>query len=210
MVENQKDKSELKPIAGRNTLGDLLKKVIGYLRGQTLKLRIKTTGPVKQYGRMKVVKRNGYIEIGSRSAVWPGVKIEATSVFENKTATVKIGRRCNLGDNLQIHCADSVTIGDNVGIAWDVIIMDHNYHSITGFAEGEPDLDPRPVVIGNRVWLGIRTIVLKGVHIGDGCIIGAGSVVTRDIPPNTLAAGNPAKPIKTIQYPERKNNQSTP
>ncbi len=204
MTENAEQKKDLKPITAKNSFRDLLKKLIAYMRGQTLKLRIKTTGPVKQYGRAKFLKHNGYIEIGSRSALWPGVKIEATSVFENKTATVKIGRRCNLGDNLQIHCADSVTIGDNVGIAWDVIIMDHNYHSLTGFSEGEPDLDPRPVVIGDRVWLGIRTIVLKGVHIGDGCVIGAGSVVTRDIPPNTLAAGNPAKPIKLIEYPQRK------
>ncbi len=209
MDENQGEKSELEPIAGKTTLGNLLKKVIAYLRGQTLRLRVKTTGPVKQFGRIKIARQNGYIEIGARSAIWPGVKIVATSVFKNKTATVKIGRRCNLGDNLQIHCADSVTLGDNVGIAWDVIIMDHNYHSISRFAEGkhdrEADLDPRPVVIGNRVWLGIRTIVLKGVHIGDGSVIGAGSVVTRDIPPNTLAAGNPAKPIKVIQYADHKS-----
>lgn len=189
-----------KPITEQRSLSELLWKLIAYIRGLTLKFRIVTTGPVKQYGRFKVHKRNGYVEIGARSAIWPGVKIEATSVFENKTATVKIGKRCNLGDNLQIHCADSVIIGDKVGIAWDVVIMDHNYHSLN-FAEGEPDLDPRPVVIGNRVWIGLRSIILKGVHIGDGSIIGAGSVVTKDIPPNTLAAGNPAKPIKEIQYP---------
>ena len=60
--------------------------------------------------------------------------------------------------------------------------------------------EERPVFVGNDVWLGDRGIILPGVHIGDGCIIGAGSVVTRDIPPYSVAAGIPAKVIK-----DRKN-----
>ena len=58
-----------------------------------------------------------------------------------------------------------------------------------------------PVVIGNNVWIGDRVIILPGVHIGNGTIIGAGSVVTRDIPPNSVAAGNPAKVLKNRVEP---------
>ena len=87
-----------------------------------------------------------------------------------------------------------VQIGDHTLIASDVFISDYN-HS-TDKTKGFNVLISKPVYIGKKCWIGEKTIILPGVSVGDGCIIGAGSVVTKDIPNNCMAVGNPAKIIK--------------
>jgi acetyltransferase-like isoleucine patch superfamily enzyme len=84
-------------------------------------------------------------------------------------------------------------IGDRVIIAWDCNILDRDYHSIDGTEERTA-----PVRIGDDVWIGCRSIVLKGVSIGDGAIVAAGSVVVKDVPAHTLVAGNPAQIKKSV------------
>lgn len=94
--------------------------------------------------------------------------------------------------NIKIRCTKSIKIGKNVFISHDVTIMDSDAHYIdyAGYEE------TKPVTIGDNVWIGTRVTILKGVNIGDGAVIGAGSVVTRDIPANCIAVGSPAKVIK--------------
>jgi len=96
--------------------------------------------------------------------------------------------------------ATGITIGDSCMMASSVYITDSDWHGI--YDRLDYIGATSPVTIGNNVWLGDSSIVCKGVAIGDNSIIGAGSVVTRDIPAYTIAAGNPAKVIKKLDQDE--------
>lgn len=97
-----------------------------------------------------------------------------------------------------------VQIGDNVSIASGVKFITHD-GGVWVLRDQDPDMDIiAPIKVGNNVIIGIDSIILPGVIIGDNCVIGAGSVVSRDIPSRTVAAGVPAKPIKTIEEYRKK------
>ncbi|PRR84094.1 acyltransferase [Clostridium vincentii] len=143
---------------------------------------------IKLNGRSTIVRMDTNSEInvnGGFSICYGGDII----CFENSKLTLGSGFS---NSNLKIRCTNSITIGNNVAISHDVTIMDSDAHNI--------DYDgyqmTNPVIIGNNVWIGSRAIILKGVKIGDGAIIAAGAVVTKDIPENTVVAGCPAKIIK--------------
>lgn len=110
--------------------------------------------------------------------------------LDSSQAFITIGDKTYINRRTEIKCQDKVTIGEKCAISWDVVIMDSDYHSINAKSS------IAPVKIGNNVWIGCKSIILKGVNVGDGAIITAGSVVSRDVPPNTLVGGNPAKVIK--------------
>ncbi|MBO5397365.1 MAG: acyltransferase [Clostridia bacterium] len=93
---------------------------------------------------------------------------------------------------VQIICADKIVIGEDVAIARDVIIRDTDAHEILG----KNHCKTKPIVIGNHVWIGTRAIIMKGVTIGDGAVIAAGAIVTKDVPANTIVAGVPATVIR--------------
>lgn len=97
-----------------------------------------------------------------------------------------------INENVQITCASRVIIGKGCTIARDVIIRDFDAHTIE-----RPGFEiKKPINIGNYVWIGNRAMILKGVTIGDGAIIAAGSIVTKNVPPNSVVAGIPAKVVK--------------
>lgn len=113
---------------------------------------------------------------------------------------IEIGSRSGIGINSYISGiggGGKLTIGENVMMAPDVKILTlgHNYHrtDIPMCDQGEYASE---VIIGNDVWIGIRAIILPGVKIGDGAIVGAGAVVTKDVPPYSIVGGVPAKVIK--------------
>jgi acetyltransferase-like isoleucine patch superfamily enzyme len=108
-----------------------------------------------------------------------------------KGAVIRIGNGVYIGDRAQIGAAKSIEIGDKTIIAGDSIIWDSDWHGIDGHAVAE-----QQVKIGRHVWVCAHAFILKGVSIGDNSIIAAASVVTTDVPANTLSAGNPAKPIR--------------
>lgn len=117
---------------------------------------------------------------------------------------IRIGRSARLSDNVHIACIDRVTIGEYLLCGSGVLISDHAHGSYRGPGASDPATPPAqralvsagPVIIGNNVWLGEHVAVLAGAAIGDGCVIGANSVVTGPIPPRTIAVGAPAKPIR--------------
>ncbi len=105
-------------------------------------------------------------------------------------ATLELGKSF-INSDCRIRCHKHIKIGDNCAISHDVTIMDSDAHAIKDENRSER------VLIGNNVWIGTRVTILKGVTIGDGAVIAAGAVVTRDVPPQALAAGIPARIIKT-------------
>lgn len=107
-----------------------------------------------------------------------------------KHGRIIIGDNCGFS-GVSIVSDVGVTLGNNVLCGTNVMIGDRNDHE-----DLYPQFQPEPVVIGNNVWIGMNSVVMKGVTIGDNVIIGANSVVTRDIPSNVIAVGSPCKPIK--------------
>lgn len=121
----------------------------------------------------------------------------------NKDVYFGNGRKIKIGNNssIEVGCqiANDTTIGNDVMIAPEVVIFSVGHEtsdtSIPMRLQG--NTKPRPVTIGDDVWIGQRAIILPGITIGDGAIVAAGSIVTKDIPARTVVGGNPAKILKT-------------
>ena len=116
--------------------------------------------------------------------------------------TLSVGNETFIGHNCGFTVGKSVTIGNHVLIAGGVRVSDFDGHPIDPVDRRKGLTTPphavEPVVIGDDVWIGHGAIILKGVRIGDRAIIGARSVVTKDVPPDTIVAGNPAKVVKSM------------
>lgn len=140
-----------------------------------------------------VIDSGCYIESSHLPAFPSGVtKLTSVSVNDRPFGKIVIGKGCVL-QGTSICAYDKVSIGNNVIFGPNTVIMDCSGHALAN--RGHPDeldkLKSEPVTIGNDVWIGYGCIILPGVSIGDGAVIGAGSVVTKDVPANYMAAGNP-------------------
>ena len=160
---------------------------------------------------------------------WDRIRIGENSilacriVLEREQGEVIAGDRTYIGAS-SIVCADGISVGGDVLIAWGCTIIDHDSHSLDwrertedatlwrkGYQEGGlrraaelkdwRNIQTAPVVIGDKAWIGFNSVILKGVEIGEGAVVAAGSVVTQSIPPWTLAGGNPARKIRSIPKP---------
>jgi len=153
------------------------------------------------------LKPNCHLSIGEDSIV------EGMLTFEKEGASISIGDRCFV--NGHVISSERVTIGDDVLISWNVTVTDHNSHSlrfsersrdVQEWAAGRKDwshVEQRPVQIRSKAWIGFNASILKGVTIGEGAVVGAGSVVTKDVPDWTVVAGNPARVIRELDLDER-------
>ncbi len=117
----------------------------------------------------------------------------------NKTSTLTIGSNFSMTGG-SIVCAEKITIGDRVWVGANTIIMDTDFHPIDPEERQQNPKEGKtaPIVIENDVFIGANVLILKGVKIGAGATVGAGSVVTKDVPAKTIVAGNPAKVIKVL------------
>lgn len=142
--------------------------------------RVHNSGTMIIEDRVRLISTTATLELaavnGGILRIGPGTLVNyGCSIAAN--ARIDIGARCNLGTH--------------------VIIMDSDYHHVELERRNEPP-PAMPIIIEDDVWLGARVIVLRGVTIGAGSVIGAASVVTRNIPPRSVAVGQPAKVIRTF------------
>jgi acetyltransferase-like isoleucine patch superfamily enzyme len=140
------------------------------------------------------IEANGEIILGDRVKVWS--HIQTTQLSAGGKGKLMIGDNTFINVGTIISARFEVKIGKNVQIAPGVIIMDSDFH---GVEDRDAKVIATPITIGDNVWLATRAIILKGVTIGEGSTIAAGAVVTKDIPPFSLAAGIPAKVIKSFK-----------
>ena len=147
--------------------------------------------PIKQRTRKTEITlaANAQLTLHSDVILYEGVGVRVT-----EGAKLSIGDHTYINRSASIDCTQEITIGDYCAISDNVQILDSDFHTITH--EGKTSEKSKPIHIGNHVWIGRSAIILKGVTIGDGAIIGAGSIVTKSIPPRCLAVGNPVRVIK--------------
>lgn len=181
----------------------------------------------KRYGRRIIIKNKsklyidktakinigGTLEIGK---IWPHTAYKTTSFVVEKNASfinknylevisgsyIKVSEGAHLeigggviNQNANIQCYHSIIMGEDMAISENVTIRDTDNHFI--IQDGKKHNNTAPIRIGNHVWIGLGVTILKGVSIGDNVIIAANSLVTHDIPSNSLAAGSPARVVKT-------------
>lgn len=121
--------------------------------------------------------------------------VVAIKISVAKTATLSIGNYVYMNAGTSIEAWNDVQIGDQIFMAPFASIIDNDRHEVGHGAV----LYKGPTIVGNNVWLGRNAAVMSGVTVGDGSVIGVNSVVTRDIPPNSFAAGAPARAIRKLE-----------
>ena len=144
-----------------------------------------------------------YISVGNNTSIMSHCIIETCAVDGNNPQ-LEIGDKVSIGEYSHITCANKVVIGNGVLTGRFVLITDNSHGNNTKeFADIAPlarEIHSNgPVHIGENVWIGDKVTILPNVKIGKGCIIAANAVVTKDIPEYSVAAGIPAKVIKTIK-----------
>jgi galactoside O-acetyltransferase len=146
---------------------------------------------------------------GNRLQIGDESIVHANITFEDRGGDIRIGDRSFVG-LANLTCYRGISIGDDVLVSWGVTVVDHDSHNLNWelrksdvreWARGRKDwsnVPHAPVVIADKAWIGFNVTVLKGVTIGEGAVVAACAVVTKDIPPYSLAAGNPAQVIRRL------------
>lgn len=203
-------------------------KVVFVIRKVLLKLLFSPDRVVKKYEninvdpstiltdsvRFRLSSPNNIVTVGSNNM------LSCQFVFESQMGLVEIGDNCFINSNTHLISRDKITIGSYVTIAWGCTIYDHNSHSLDyllrrrdiedqleAYRSGKDFISNKdwsnvkssPISIKDDVWIGMNCIILKGVTIGEGAIVSAGSVVRENVPPWTIVAGNPAVVVKRLK-----------
>lgn len=154
------------------------------------------------------ISLGGIVKIGSDFSMGNSIRTNATGLGGRCKIEVRKGAELIIGNNVgitltSIECFEKITIGNNVKIGFGTQIFDTNFHSINPKTRMSLDdlkkAKTASINIGNNVFIGAMSIIIKGVNIGENSIIAAGSVVVRNIPANEIWGGNPAKFIKRLE-----------
>jgi acetyltransferase-like isoleucine patch superfamily enzyme len=143
-----------------------------------------------------LISNHGIIELDD--AVIFNSPVHPVELFVCEKATLRIGRDSFINQGTTIACSQRIDIGERCLIGEFVAIHDTHFHAISPTQPTKT----APVRIGYNVWIGHRATILPGVTIGDHAVIGAGAVVTKDVPAKTIVADNPAKPVRTFECPD--------
>ena len=134
---------------------------------------------------------HGTVQVGRDLSTMAGMA--RPQVVVRRGAMLELGNHVFLNQGCIINCGRHICIGSNTMIGDYAVISDDDEHSV----DGGP-VRCQPIVIGQNVWIGRNALVMPGVTIGDNSVIGAGAVVTRDVPANSVAVGSPARVIRTL------------
>lgn len=204
------------------SLSSFISRFFSKFRARDNRLKLNVSSKVGQDSIIKnqsIIERKHFFEpekkrliVGDKSV------LECRIVFENEISSIEIGDSTYIGTSSLIS-AKNIKVGDDVLISWGCTIIDTDAHSLSwqerindveewrkssidgnlGQNKRWEDVKSLPIIIGNKVWVGFNSIILKGVIIGEGAVVAAGSVVTKDVAPYTLVGGNPAKFIKNLE-----------
>ena len=169
-------------------------------------------GKVRVYGRLNIVRWGEPSIIVEDGVTFDSDPMHNEAGILHPCTLAVTGRgRLYIGaetgmSGVLICCQDSITIGSHVGLGANVTIFDTDFHPVNPYerivVNDDNTIRRKPVQIDDYVWVGANAMILKGVHIGRGAVIGAGSVVAKDVPPLTIFAGNPARYIKDVEISE--------
>lgn len=140
------------------------------------------------------IRNNGYIELNERVAIWS--RFVQTRIFVRKGGKLIVGKYTRI-NGAHISVSSHVLIGEYCRISPYVLIMDNDFHDLKDrYAKGKTS----KIIIEDNCWIGSKSTILKGVRIGEGAVVAAGAVVTKDVEPYTIVGGIPAKLIKKIEH----------
>jgi maltose O-acetyltransferase len=130
-----------------------------------------------------------------------GIEMDRGAIVESGVfffgANVSLGEYCVVNHNCYLDCKDRITIGPRTGVAMGSMLFTSNHEMGDAFKRWGPFVTA-PITVGAGVWIGARVLVMPGVTIGDGCLVAAGAVVTKDLEPNAIYAGVPARKLREL------------
>ena len=180
-------------------------RIAKHVYSEWIKHEFQSCGSNCVFGGFSILCGAKHIHLGSNLYIGKDVVWEVYDEFRGQTFTpvLSFGDGSSFGDGGHITCINRVTVGNGVRIGRKVFITDNSHGaSERALLDTAPNLRPLvskgPVVIDDYAWIGEMACILPGVKIGRGAIVGANAVVTHDVPPYTLVAGNPAHVVKSL------------
>lgn len=150
-------------------------------------------------GRRPLIHNRGILTIGNSVRLESRTRRIYFHVWPEGELTLGDGAAVN--DGARIECMCAIRIGERVGIAFDAVIIDSDFHAIHDRRMRPPG---KPVVIEDDAWVAANAMIFPGVTVGEGAVVAGGAVVRHDVPPFTLVAGNPARVLRTLDVANRK------